>query len=92
VGRRKAARQALPGTTGPPTPPTPSPRLTAPPPPLQAAHNTLTGVESLRVAAGAGSNTKVAPVRVADYKPCTSDEGGFFDDKARARKHAVKAK
>jgi hypothetical protein len=67
------------------------PRLTPPPRP-QAAHNALTGVESLRVAAGAGSNTKVAPVRVADYKPCTSDEGGFFDDKARARKHALKAK
>lgn len=59
-------------------------------PPLQAAHNTLTGVESLRVAAGAGSNTLVAPARVADYQPCHSDVGGFFDDKNRARRMAVK--
>jgi hypothetical protein len=42
------------------------------------------------VAAGAGSNTLVAPARVADYQPCHSDVGGFFDDKNRARRMAVK--
>jgi hypothetical protein len=70
----------------------PSPSAPRLPSCAQAAHNTLTGVESLRVAAGAGSNTKVAPTRVADYRPCASDEGGFFDDKNRARKQALKAK
>mmetsp|Transcript_8747 Transcript_8747/g.18658 ORF Transcript_8747/g.18658 Transcript_8747/m.18658 type:complete len:829 (+) Transcript_8747:101-2587(+) len=58
---------------------------------LHAAHNAMTGVEFLRVASGAGSNTRDAPARITDYVPSDSDVGGFFDNHARARM-AQKAK
>jgi len=43
------------------------------------------GIEFLRVASGAGANTKVGPARVTDYVPDYSDMGGIFDDRVRAR-------
>lgn len=53
---------------------------------LHFAHNAMTGIEFLRIAAGAGSKTKNAPVRITDYQPSDSDVGGLFDDKNRAKK------
>ena len=50
------------------------------------AHNTLTGVEMLRVNAGAGANTAKTPQRVTDYKPDDSDLGGIFDNRKRAQR------
>lgn len=47
------------------------------------AHNTLTGIEPLRAAAGAGTNTRDNPPSVADYQPAVSDVGGLFDDRRR---------
>jgi digalactosyldiacylglycerol synthase len=49
-----------------------------------ATHNTLCGVEPLRVVAGAGSKTRDAPANVVEYEPCTDDIGGLFDDRRRA--------
>lgn len=51
---------------------------------VAAGHNTLTGVEPLRIAAGAGASTLESPLRVTDYKPCHFEEGGFFDNHKRA--------
>lgn len=48
-----------------------------------AVHNTLTGVESLRVNAGAGAATLHTPKAVTDYVPCESESGGLFDNKER---------
>ncbi|KXZ47328.1 hypothetical protein GPECTOR_36g52 [Gonium pectorale] len=53
---------------------------------LASAHNLLTGVEGLRVAAGAGAKTRDMPARITDYTPSDSDVGGLFDDKSRARR------
>jgi len=53
---------------------------------LAAAHNTLTGVEPLRIAAGAGANTRDAPSRLTDYTPSEADIGGLFDDSTRAKR------
>ncbi|GIL64495.1 hypothetical protein Vafri_18391 [Volvox africanus] len=53
---------------------------------LAAAHNLLTGVEGLRVVAGAGARTRDMPARITDYQPSDSDVGGLFDDKNRARR------
>ncbi|GLC35497.1 hypothetical protein PLESTB_000201000 [Pleodorina starrii] len=53
---------------------------------LAAAHNVLTGMEGLRVAAGAGAKTRDMPARITDYVPSDSDVGGLFDDKSRARR------
>jgi digalactosyldiacylglycerol synthase len=52
---------------------------------LHALHNTMTGVEFLRVAMGAGAKTRDAPARVTDYVPDENDVGGFFDDSSRAK-------
>ncbi len=53
---------------------------------LHALHNTLTGVEFLRVAAGAGARTRDLPLRVTDYQPDANDVGGLFDNAQRAKK------
>jgi len=53
---------------------------------LHAAHNTMTGLEFLRVAVGAGRRTRDMPPRITDYQPSTEDVGGFFDNTARAKK------
>ncbi|EFJ50110.1 hypothetical protein VOLCADRAFT_116955 [Volvox carteri f. nagariensis] len=58
---------------------------------LAAAHNLLTGVEGLRVAAGAGAKTRDMPARITDYQPSDNDVGGLFDDKNRARRIYSKA-
>lgn len=52
---------------------------------LASAHNTLTGMETVRRGLGAGSNTKHAPQRITDYAPSLEDVGGFFDAHARAK-------
>lgn len=57
---------------------------------LASAHHALCGTEALRVAAGAGANTRDTPVRVTDYEPSTSDVGGLFDDASRAKKAYAK--
>lgn len=49
-----------------------------------AAHNAVTGVEALRINAGAGANTLATPQRVTDYCPCADDVGGLFDNRTRA--------
>lgn len=60
---------------------------------LAAAHNTLTGIEALRVAAGAGARTRDTPARVTDYVPSDMDVGGLFDNRNRAKKaYATTAK
>jgi digalactosyldiacylglycerol synthase len=59
---------------------------------LAGMHQVLTGCEPLRIVAGAGSNTKVAPARVVDYVPCEDDVGGLFDDASRAKKAYAKTK
>jgi hypothetical protein len=59
---------------------------------LAGMHQVLTGCEPLRIVAGAGSNTKVAPARVVDYVPCEDDVGGLFDDATRAKKAYAKTK
>eukprot|EP00891_Asterochloris_glomerata_P002161 jgi/Astpho2/2161/e_gw1.00040.194.1_t len=46
-----------------------------------AAHNTLTGLEPLRQAAGAGGNTLHAPEDLASWEPVV-DKGGVFDRRA----------
>ncbi|KAG2497202.1 hypothetical protein HYH03_004791 [Edaphochlamys debaryana] len=53
---------------------------------LAAAHNVLTGIESVRLAAGAGAKTRDMPARITDYVPSDADVGGLFDDKNRARR------
>ncbi len=53
---------------------------------LAAFHQTLTGIEALRVLAGAGANTKDTPLRVTDYVPSDTDVGGWFDDVSRAKR------
>lgn len=58
---------------------------------LYAAHNAMTGVEFLRVALGAGSNTRDMPPRITDYHPSAEDVGGFFDNAARV-KHSWEGK
>lgn len=55
-----------------------------------ATHNTLTGVEPLRVGAGAGAHTRDAPEDIVSYEPETANAGGmgaFFDNKTRAVAH-----
>lgn len=42
-----------------------------------------TGVEPLRAISGAGVNTRDNPDSLADFVPAV-DDGGFFDNKARA--------
>jgi digalactosyldiacylglycerol synthase len=60
---------------------------------LASAHSALASTESIRVAAGAGSNTRDTPTRVADYQPSNSEVGGLFDDMSRAKKaYAASAK
>jgi digalactosyldiacylglycerol synthase len=59
---------------------------------LAGLHNSLTGVEKLRVAAGAGVGTRDNPRRVTDYVPCEEDVGGLFDDAKRAKKAYAKGK
>ena len=59
---------------------------------LAGLHNSLTGVEQLRVAAGAGVGTRDNPLRVTDYVPCEEDVGGLFDDAKRAKKAYAKGK
>ena len=49
------------------------------------AHNSLSGVEHLRVLSGAGANTRDNPQRVVDFVPCSSEVGGIFDNKKRAK-------
>ena len=49
-----------------------------------ATHNSLIGLEPLRIAAGAGSNTRDTPMNLLDYEPSNEDYGGFFDDPRRA--------
>ncbi|GMH36656.1 hypothetical protein BSKO_04529 [Bryopsis sp. KO-2023] len=49
-----------------------------------AVHNSLTGVEPLRVVAGAGANTRDTPQRVVDYVPTDDDCGGILDRKKKA--------
>jgi digalactosyldiacylglycerol synthase len=49
-----------------------------------AAHNTLTGMDALRSAVGAGRGTRDNPARLEDYQPSLTDMGGLFDDKKRA--------
>lgn len=53
---------------------------------LFAGHNTLTGIEPLRIMAGAGENTRDNPLSVSDYQPSLNNLGGWFDDKNRARR------
>lgn len=48
-----------------------------------AVHNTLTGVEMLRVNAGAGAETMRTPKAVTDFVPIESESGGLFDNKER---------
>jgi hypothetical protein len=53
---------------------------------LAAAHHFITGVEPLRIAAGAGAGTRDAPARVTDYVPPEGELGGLFDNAQRAKK------
>ncbi|KAF8056763.1 DGD1 [Scenedesmus sp. PABB004] len=53
---------------------------------LAAAHSALTGVEGLRVLAGAGAGTRDSPASVTAYTPSESDVGGWFDDASRAKR------
>ena len=48
---------------------------------LAAAHNTLTGIEALRIAVGAGAKTRDAPNKVVDYQPDPNEAGqlGLLD-------------
>ena len=46
---------------------------------LAAAHNTLTGIEGLRIAIGAGAKTRDAPVRITDYQPDPNEVMGLLD-------------
>lgn len=58
-----------------------------------ATHNTLTGMEVLRVGAGAGANTRDAPEDMVAYEPSsanTAGMGAFFDNKTRAQMHYAK--
>ena len=50
------------------------------------AHNCLTGIEPLRVNAGAGAGTMRTPQRVTDYDPGQSDVIGLFDNRDRAQR------
>lgn len=50
-----------------------------------AIHNSLSGVEQLRVLAGAGANTRDNPQRIVDFDPSASDVGGFLDSKKRIK-------
>eukprot|EP00887_Chlorella_sp_A99_P006969 scaffold2.g6969.t1 len=57
-----------------------------------AAHNALVGLEPIRLATGAGANTRDNPQRITDYEPSASDVGGLFDNRSRAKKaHAASA-
>ena len=56
---------------------------------LYVAHNTLSGIEPLRVAAGAGSNTRETPHRVVDFEP-QDVSLGMWDNESRARRMASK--
>lgn len=47
------------------------------------AHNALTGIEALRVNAGAGANTRDTPQRVTDFVASSADVGGWLDDRSR---------
>ncbi len=56
-----------------------------------ATHNTLTGVEVLRVGAGAGANTRDTPEDMLAYEPSSANTmGAFFDNKTRAQMHYAK--
>lgn len=59
---------------------------------LAGLHNSLTGVEQLRVVAGAGVGTRNNPARVTDYVPCEEDVGGLFDDAKRAKQIYAKSR
>lgn len=48
-----------------------------------AVHNSLTGVEPLRVIAGAGAKTRDTPQRVVDYVPVDEEGGGILDRKKK---------
>ena len=72
--------------------------VTDPPPPaeaaldaaLAAAHQALTGLEPLRVLAGAGVGTRETPARVTDYVPRADGEDiGWFDDASRAQRARI---
>jgi hypothetical protein len=49
---------------------------------LWGAHQTLTAMEPMRAAVGAGANTRDNPQRIIDYDPVASDVGGLFDRRA----------
>lgn len=51
-----------------------------------AAHNSLTGVEALRINAGAGAGTLHTPQRVTDFVATTDNVGGLFDNQSRAKR------
>jgi hypothetical protein len=56
---------------------------------LYSAHRAVSGVEPIRTAVGAGTNTRDNPQRIIDYQPASSDVGGLFDNRSRAvRAHA----
>ena len=46
---------------------------------LAAAHNTITGIEALRIAVGAGAKTRDAPLKLTDYQPDPNETGGLLD-------------
>lgn len=50
-----------------------------------ALHNSLTGVEPLRVIAGAGARTRDTPQRVVDYIPVDGEGGGILDRKKNSK-------
>lgn len=62
---------------------------------LAAAYNTLTGIEALRIAVGAGAKTRDAPLKLTDYQPDPNevgglmDRGGLFSDKKIPRSKSV---
>lgn len=51
-----------------------------------AVHNSLTGVEPLRVIAGAGARTRDTPQRIVDYVPVAEEGGGILDRKKKQQK------
>lgn len=43
------------------------------------AHNSLVGLEPVRMLVGAGPNTRDNPQRLTDYQPAEVETGGLFD-------------
>jgi hypothetical protein len=52
---------------------------------LHSAHNTITGIEALRVFLGAGSRTRDTPTALTDFVPSADDRGSPFESHWRSQ-------